>query len=151
MITKSLGFQSDLATILAGAGAHVVLAKYAGEDQQVSVAKFLSPDFPMPSAKTCLVKSLILPFSTGEIFKSFKVAKRPQNSHAIVNAAFRVKTGNQPDNIIESATMFFGALTSSPSGPVGPFHAAKTEEALKGQKVNTETFQKALNVLVTES
>merc|ERR1719487_133973 len=148
MITKTLGFQSDLATILSGAGAEIVLANDGGEEKKLLLSEFLTPSYPKPPAKSCLLQSVILPFSAGEIFKSFKVAKRSQNSHAIVNASFKVKKAG---DIIEDSTLFFGALVSSPSGPVGPFHATKTEEALKGQKITTATFQKALNTLATES
>mmetsp|Transcript_42768 Transcript_42768/g.110585 ORF Transcript_42768/g.110585 Transcript_42768/m.110585 type:complete len:1324 (+) Transcript_42768:67-4038(+) len=160
VMTKAQGFQSDLATILTGVGATVTLMKNKAETEDMPLDAFYSAQYQL--TPTTVLKSVFVPYlEAGEIFRSFKVAVRPQNSHAILNAAFRVKAAG---GSVASARLVFGALGSrgdapGPSDPEalgggtsgGPLRAPKTEEALAGKELSKATLEGALNALQTES
>mmetsp|Transcript_94727 Transcript_94727/g.277064 ORF Transcript_94727/g.277064 Transcript_94727/m.277064 type:complete len:1344 (+) Transcript_94727:54-4085(+) len=161
VMTKVKGFQSDLATILTGVGAKVSLLEgEEGKERELDADKFFSVEYQLP--KHALLKSIFVPFlEPGEVFRSFKAAVRPQNSHAVVNAAFRVK---MEGDAIERARLVFGAFGSrgdSPGPgepednkggmPGGPLRALRTEEVVAGKGVDGETLKKAVEALQTEA
>ena len=156
-MTKRRGFQSDLATILAGAGATVTVlngpegatpAKIVanGSERQLAVEKFFTPDLELPSE--ALLTSISVPFlQDGELFKTYRTAIRPINSHALTNAAFRVKMQKEPLQVA-SAQLVFGALESRESG--GPIRASGTEAAIVGKAPDEATLAAAVAALVAE-
>lgn len=77
----------------------------------------------------------------GEIFKSYRVALRHSNSHALVNAAFRVVFEGEK---VAKAVLFYGAL-----GGV-PIRAYKAEEALVGRDVNRDVISRVLHEVRNE-
>jgi len=160
VMTKAKGFQSDLATILTGVGAKAVVLRSKAEAEEVSLDEFFAVDFKL--TKTSVLKSVFVPFlEPGEVFRSFKTAVRPQNSHALVNAAFRVA---KEDKLIKSAWLVFGAFGSrgdspGPSEPEagkggtpgGPLRALQTEKAVAGQEFGEPALKKALEALQQEN
>ena len=84
---KYPSFVSDLNTILIGAGATVTYA----DAKDASTHSVLLEDFQNnDSLQRPILTALSIPFmsSTNEKFKTYKVALRYKNSHAILNAAF---------------------------------------------------------------
>jgi len=159
VMTKVKGFQSDLATILTGIGAKATVLRSKAEEEEVELDRFFAVDFDFP--KHALLKSIFVPFlEPGEIFRSFKTAVRPQNSHALVNAAFRVK---MEAGVVTTARLVFGAFgsrgdspgpsdpeTGKGGAPGGPLRALATEKALTGSTLQDDVLQKAIEALQSE-
>jgi xanthine dehydrogenase/oxidase len=81
--------------------------------------------------------------SPNQLVRSYKVRMRNEDSHPIINAAFRVQlTSGAP--VVEKAWLYLGGLAGL------PLHASKTEAALVGKPWNEETLAAALPVLKHE-
>jgi len=142
-MTKKKGFQSDLATILTGVGATVTVV--GADTAVVPLDVFFSEGYVLPP--TAVLTKVNVPYlAAGEVFRSYRTAIRPINSHALSNAAFTVKAEGET---IKSARMIFGAMESRPFG--GPVRASKTESAMVGQAVGEATLQAAQQALVSEA
>jgi xanthine dehydrogenase/oxidase len=81
-------FQSDMATILSAADARVQVVDVDGNVTTVSMEDFFAKDYG------ALVSLHIpAPPKNGEVLRTYKVMRRHQNAHAVVNAGFAVAVG----------------------------------------------------------
>jgi CO/xanthine dehydrogenase FAD-binding subunit len=105
VMAQTKAFASDLATILAGVGASVTVANPTAAPSTMNVLTFLATPMPLGS----LVQTIHVPFSAkGVFFCSYKVAVRPQNSHALVNAAFHLTISTA--NVVEHVRLIYGVV-----------------------------------------
>jgi xanthine dehydrogenase/oxidase len=126
-------FQSDIATIMSAAGATVTLVDATGAPKTLELTEF----FALP-AFTALV-SLQLPAASPALLRTYKVMRRHQNAHAVVNAGFSVlAVAPAADGAaglrLADATIVFGGLRPHPT------RARKTEALLKGKDISTEAM-----------
>ena len=78
-----------------------------------------------------------MPWSdAAEVLRIYKVAIRPQNSHALVNAGFRVKAGD--DGKITAATLVYGGV-----GQPHAIRASAAEKFMIGRTLNAIATDKA--------
>jgi len=137
MLANLHTFPSDLCIALMGLGAHVVVGRSSGE-QNLNLTDFVT--FNMTGY---VLKSIVVPLGLPlQTYKTFKVAIRNVNAHAIVNAAF-------------NAIVTKGVITNPPIIAYGNIQAkqvrmTKTEAALVNQPLNAATLQKVLTVLAVE-
>jgi xanthine dehydrogenase small subunit len=118
-------FPSDLFTVLAVLDATITLRRPSAPDSDETHPILQIPpiaDFP----EGCLLTSIFVPFTgAGEQVNTYKVARRFQNSHAIVNAGFLIGLdGNQR---VTRCRIVFGGLRSI------AWRAEPTEKAMVGQ------------------
>jgi len=143
-------FPSDLFTLFAAVGAQLVL-KTAGTSRSVKVIDFHQTEM----AADEIVYQLLLPTTPDhDVFDSYKVRARHQNSHPIVNAAFNFTLSapaqhsqwhaNPPT--ISNATLVIGGLTGN-----GIFVCPQTSNYLKGKALNADTLKGAVSVLDGEA
>eukprot|EP00656_Telonema_subtile_P016054 TRINITY_DN18458_c0_g1_i2.p1 TRINITY_DN18458_c0_g1~~TRINITY_DN18458_c0_g1_i2.p1 ORF type:complete len:1229 (+),score=349.19 TRINITY_DN18458_c0_g1_i2:15-3701(+) len=133
-------FVSDLNTIMIGAGASVEYANSMDSTTHTcSLEDFQSND----SLDRVILTSLTIPFMTPtEHFKTYKVALRYKNSHAILNAAFHAILDG--DTFV-SAELCYGGVKSKVT------RAHKTEALLVGKSATADaTLQTALACLEAE-
>jgi xanthine dehydrogenase/oxidase len=135
-------FPSDLFTVLAAFDATVTLRRPdAPSDDETHEILGLPPINAFPDG--CLVTSIHVPFArTDEIVNSYKVARRAQNSHAIINAAFSVRLDEK--KLICDCRLVFGGL-----GPIA-WRAGRTEQALAGKPWNQASLLQAQAILSKE-
>ena len=134
-------FPSDLFTVLTALGGSMTIGSASWPaPRRFSLPEFgVASDFPVDR----VVISIFIPFSRqDEHIRTYKVARRIQNSHPIVNAGFRVRLVD-PVQVAE-ATLVFGGIAAL------PVRAVKTESFLKGKPWNEATLQGALKVLGPE-
>ncbi|HEX6642206.1 MAG TPA: FAD binding domain-containing protein, partial [Thermoanaerobaculia bacterium] len=135
-------FPSDVYLVLATLGATITIAsrEFAGGQQTYPIMQLPAPN-DLPADAIAL--SFHLPWSNeAEQIETFKVSYREQNSHAIVNAGFRVSFGRKA--VVTEATLFIGGLAHLPS------KMTRTAALLVGKKWDDETLQLALNELADE-
>lgn len=139
-------FQSDMATIMVAAGASVQLLAADGTTTTTTLTNFFSMrDY------TALV-SLRLPApKSSTILRTYKVMRRHQNAHAVVNAGFSIATtaASSPGDIglLVSGTpvICYGGIVSFPA------RAPKTEALLVGKDWSKPaTLSLAINSLEAE-
>ncbi len=80
----------------------------------------------------------------GEYVQTYRIARRPQMSHPIVNAGFRFRLDAGGSVEADEATIIFGGLAAM------TYRAGKTEQFLAGKPWNQETLRSALAVLKQE-
>jgi xanthine dehydrogenase/oxidase len=134
-------FPSDVDTVLTALGAHVRVASLQFPNQ---FETFKIEGLPTPHAlpaDTVIVDFRIPLARTGEHIRTYKVAMRPQNAHAIVNAGFRVRIG---DERVTEAVLAFGGIDRR------TIRAKETEKELLGKSWGARTLRKALQVLHSE-
>jgi xanthine dehydrogenase/oxidase len=143
MMCRTQGFMSDLATVLMGAGAHVVFTVFAtGKSIEVDLHSFLhKADDAKVDKDAFLVTAVIIPhLAPNEHFRTYRQATRAVNAHALVNAAFRVSV--DASHTITAATFAFGCIDHA------PVYANAAEKAVLGHKVSDKTaIAKALSAL----
>ncbi len=141
---RGAGFPSDLFTVLAALGTTISIGsrEFAGGNQSFPLGA-------MPTTESLPADAVILNFDipftrSREFVQTYRIARRPQMSHPIVNAGFRCRVdagGRVPQGEI---TIVFGGLASM------HFHATHTEQALEGKPINEATLRAALDVLKQE-
>jgi len=139
---KSIPFPSDLFTVLAGLDATVTVISPSNRKPKVY------PILAFPSLESfpqgCVLVSIQIPLTEDhEYFESYKVARRPQNSHAIVNAAFRVLFGK--DGRVKRSRLVLGGIGST------ALAAVDTQQLLEGQPWSGELLKRALACLEAET
>jgi len=139
------GFVSALATLLAAADAtlHVVQAQGelppSNELVEMGVQQFLENSSSCPML---MVKVSIPAMPQNGRFLSWKVARRSQNAHAIVNAAFALTLHG---NVVTSARVVYGGIRGRAA------LAPNTQAALTGRDVTQqETLDVAMAALRAE-
>ncbi|PRP80730.1 hypothetical protein PROFUN_11470 [Planoprotostelium fungivorum] len=121
MLAHSRKFPSDLFCVMMGLNAKVTVV--TGESEQtIDLPTFMSKDMT-----GCLLKQLAVPkLNENEQFRSYKQALRHENSHALVNAAFRVKVEN---SVVSSVSIAYGGVLERTS------RASATENYLIGKNM----------------
>jgi xanthine dehydrogenase/oxidase len=109
---SSVPFASDLFMVLATLGATVDLMPSDPSKQLQSVPVLELPDFDsMPGGY--VLTSVYLPLTRPqEYVKTYKVARRVQNAHALVNAGFRIHFDGNGN--VEDASIVFGGIGGMP-------------------------------------
>lgn len=137
-------FPSDLFTVLSALGTQITIVseQYEGGSKQFSL-------IDMPATELLPEDAVIVCFDIpytrqGEYLQTYRIARRPQMAHPIVNAGFRVTLDVddrvQPNEI----TLVYGGLATM-------IHRCQvTERFLEGKKWNGETLHAALEVLKKE-
>jgi len=145
-MAKTRGFLSDLATILLGANASVVISSRDGR-QTLSMEEFLaSPDWTYGQ----VLESVLIPWTIqGQYYNSYKTALRPTHSHAYVNAAFNFVI-DEKKKIIDKAICAFGGVMEEDKAGSHAQRAKRTEAILTGAPLNNATLKKAVNELKSE-
>jgi xanthine dehydrogenase small subunit len=135
-------FPSDVYLVLATLGASITIASQAfdGGDRTYPIMDLPAPADLPPDA---IARSIHLPYSNdSEQIETFKVSYREQDSHAIVNAGFRVSF--EKDGTVRAATLFFNGLANLPS------RMTKTEALLAGARWDDATLRHALDQIAEE-
>jgi len=136
-------FPSDLFTVLAALGASVTIgSSFWRQGRRFSMLEFAAAsDLPADY----VVLSVVIPFSRrNEFVRSYKVARRLQNAHAIVNAGLRVRMTESGMVATDGATIVIGGIAAV------PIRAARTEALLERKPWRDATLQEALRILGAE-
>lgn len=137
-------FPSDLFTAMSALGTRVTLASdsYSGGRKQFDLID-IPPTEEWPA--DALIVSFEIPYTARkEYVQTYRIARRPQMAHPIVNAGFRVKLDDkgmiQPGGI----TLIYGGLATM------IIRLTKTESFLAGKTFNATTLNAALSELQKE-
>ena len=137
-------FPSDLFTVLSTLGTtiHIGSQEYKG-----GVGSF--PLDAMPASEELPADAIILSFHipysrSREFVQTYRIARRLQMSHPIVNAGFRVRLNADGEVEAGETIMMFGGLATM------IYRAAKTEQFLTGKAWTQETLRLTLAVLKQE-
>lgn len=149
---KGIPFPSDLFTALTALNVGVTVGLATGGRARtfktvLDFAEAYNTDKDQATAQKLadygVVLALQIPFSQpNEYVQSYKLARRIQNSHAIVNACCSVIL--EGEVTAKSAALVFGGIL-----PLA-FHAAQTEKFLAGKSWSEATLCDALDVLGKE-
>lgn len=135
-------FPSDLYTVLATLGTMINIGsqEYTGGSKDFSLAEMPAiPDLP----EDAVILSFYIPYTPPhEYVQTYRIARRVQMAHPIVNAGFRFRLKDNAQ--IEEASIVYGGLASLNS------RAPKTEQFLIGKAIDKETLKSALGVLKKE-
>ncbi len=137
-------FPSDLFTVLATLGTKITIASetYSGGQKECLLID-MPPTEQLP--EDSIIVSFDIPFSRkGECLQTYRIARRPQMAHPIVNAGFRVKLNDAGEIEPGEVTIIYGGLATM------IHRAVKTEEVLHGKKWNAETWKALLAKLKEE-
>lgn len=148
----NFGFLSDLWLVLGALGATVTVSSSGGRD--VYPALELPEDGDLP--KDALYESIQIPYTrAGDHVQTFKIRKRVDDCHAIVNAGFRVRI--EDGQVAEARLVYNGihaeyGADAAPHGavPFTPITLPETEELLLGRAWNEDTLEEALKSLSDE-
>ncbi|XP_065844418.1 uncharacterized protein [Oscarella lobularis] len=134
-------FPSDVMTIMQAAGVSLNIADSSGS-KSYDVAGFLQLDM---SDK--VIVSMVIPYGdSNECFETYKIMSRHQNTHAFVNAGFRLALST-------AGTTIAGKEISIVYGGIGPhtFEATSTQSYLVGKDLaSPDTLKGALSCLSSE-
>ncbi len=146
-------FQSDIATIMTAAGATIQLADAKGALTKHTLTEF----YAMAPADVTMIVSLTIPASSTGLLRTYKVMRRHQNAHAVVNAGFdfpstsvSMATADSEDGearlvVTAAPVLVWGGLKPYPT------RATKTEAMLVGKNLATQaTLKLALSSLEAE-
>lgn len=135
-------FPSDIYLLFTTLGASITIAshKFKGGSRTFEMLELPEPG-ALPKDAVCV--GFHIPYTTAdEHVQTYKIAARNQNSHAIVNAGFRVALTDKGK--ILRAVICYGGLAPMTLRMTG------TEDYLKGRTWNEETLKGALDVLARE-
>jgi indole-3-acetaldehyde oxidase len=145
MMAAAQAFPSDLATILLGAGATATIASSSASSAAASMrtVDLLVLLQSGGVAQGELLVSITVPApEPATLFKTYRVAVRPQNAHALLNAAFRVKLDTATGSIVEDAVLVIGGVDAP--------HAQRmsaTEKCLVGKQLRATNYKDLAAVL----
>ncbi len=135
-------FPSDLFTVLASLGTTINIASDTYQDGQ---SQFLLIDMP-PSEQLpedAIIISFEIPYTRkNEYVQTFRIGRRPQMAHPIVNAGFRVHF--KDDGTVDDIMMIYGGLATM------IHRVVKTEEVFYGKKWDDALLQAAIAKLKKE-
>ncbi len=137
-------FPSDLFTVLATLGATVSVrsTRFEGGERTFELDE-LPPLEDLPS--DALFVRFQIPWSRpGEFVQTFRVARRPQMAHPIVNAGFRCRLDAEGRAIAGEVVVVFGGLASCNA------RMPEIEATLAGRRWDSATLREALPALITE-
>ncbi|KAG0560330.1 hypothetical protein KC19_10G172500 [Ceratodon purpureus] len=155
VMAQKFAFESDLATILLGAGALVKVVTLT-EGSEPSVAEMPLDDFLAKGTlnEDGLLQSVYIPLISDSktdskiVFKSYRGAPRPYgNAVSYGNAAFlaNVSRNEKDETVIESVRLAFGAF-----GTNHAIRAFKVEELLKGKALSLSLIKESVALLKKE-
>eukprot|EP00931_Biecheleriopsis_adriatica_P115532 TRINITY_DN91318_c0_g1_i1.p1 TRINITY_DN91318_c0_g1~~TRINITY_DN91318_c0_g1_i1.p1 ORF type:complete len:1349 (-),score=270.27 TRINITY_DN91318_c0_g1_i1:87-4088(-) len=138
MLTRgSPSFQSDVATVLATAGAKIeVLDLSTGMQTTLSTSDLLNSD----GAILVLSMEIPKPSAGRTVFQTFKTAQRAAFAHAIVNFGARLTFEKDELTVVDAHVIVGGATKHL-------LEALETASVLKGKKLNQDTFAAAVEAL----
>ncbi len=135
-------FPSDLFTVLATLGTSVTIlsSKYEGKRQSFELVDMpIAEDLPADA----ILESFNIPYTKEhEYVQTYRIARRPQMAHAVVNAGFRCSLTNDR-RVSEISLIYAGLATCNGRLP-------ETERWLKGKSWDEPTLRGALEVLRNE-
>lgn len=138
-------FPSDLYTILTTLGTIVRIGsqEYPNGPKEYALAEIPAVrDLPQDA----VIVSFHLPYtSPHEYVQTYRIARRVQMAHPIVNAGFRFRLSGKGKAAIEDAVVVYGGLASLNC------RMPKTEQHLLGKPLNQDTLKSALYVLKNEA
>jgi xanthine dehydrogenase/oxidase len=137
-------FPSDLFVVLSGLGTKV---KIASKTYDGGSKEFLLIEMPPVTAwpEDALILSFEIPYTkANEYVQTYRIARRPQMAHPIVNAGFRVSLSQDGKVEPGEITIIFGGLATM------IYRAGKTEQFLTGKPWNADTWKAVLPVLRDE-
>ncbi|CAM6091193.1 unnamed protein product [Calypogeia fissa] len=148
ILARNHGFDSDLATILLGAGAEVTVASAEGRSK-IPLEEFFSQGRLEPGK---ILTSIHIPswsnLSTPEAkvsFKTYRISCRPNgNSLAYINAAF-LAIVDESALVVTDLKLAFGAFGGSHA-----IRARKTEKLIVGKPISPAGLLEAIKVLKVE-
>src|SRR5262249_41150891 len=135
---------SDLFTIMAALGTTVVVRsnRFAGGTRRFAVED-LAPLGDL--ADDAVFLGFQIPWTRpDEYVRRFRVARRPQMAHPIVNAGFRCRLDATGRAIAGEVAVVFGGLASCNA------RMSRTEQALAGRRWDSATLEDVLAVLEDE-
>lgn len=137
-------FPSDVFTTLAALGAILTAASASWKKpKSFPLDEYVSEKLPADFMLTGI--SVPLPRNDSpEWYQVYKVARRSQNSHSLVNAGLRVRLDHQNQMAAGSATFIFGGISDR------PVRARETETWMEGKPWTEETLRGVLPVLQKE-
>lgn len=124
VMARNLGFLSDLAPILQGAGASVEVLSKSGKVSKMDVETFLSGSNDFNDGD--LIISVSIPKMESGVFRTYRSAVRPGNCHAILNTSMYVNSASK----IEKCTLVFNGVMAPDVKGSRPVRASKTEAFL---------------------
>jgi xanthine dehydrogenase/oxidase len=137
-------FPSDLFTILATLGTSITIGSldYDGRSKTFALTQMPAMAELPPDA---IILYFDIPFTRSrEFVQTYRIARRVQMAHPIVNAGFRVRLSESGQIEKGEATIVYGGLASLNC------RAGKTEEFLSGKEWDEGTLKSALAVLKKE-
>lgn len=148
----NLGFLSDVWMVLATLGARVTVSWSEGRESYPVLEIPKEGDLP----KDAIYESVQIPYTrAGDHVRTFKIRKRVDDCHAIVNAGFRVRI--EGDEVTEARIVYNGiraqyGADAAPHGavPFTPITLPETEELLAGRTWDEDTLEAALSCLSDE-
>jgi xanthine dehydrogenase/oxidase len=137
-------FPSDLLTVMGALGATVSIGSQEYDDGIREYALMRMPDVDaLP--EDAVILFFRLPFTRSrEYVQTYRVARRLQMSHPIVNAGFRCQLNESGRPVSGQVSIVYGGLDRI------AWRAKETERLLAGRPWNQETLQSALAVLKQE-
>ena len=151
-IATNLGFLSDMVLVLATLGAKVTVSSQSGSQEHEILE--LPTDDELP--KDAIYESFRIPYTQErEYVRTFKIRRRNEDSHAIVNAGFWVRFDAEM-RVADCRIVYNGIkadykLESTTYGlKFHPITVEETRAALLGKAWNEDTLREALTTLVSE-
>jgi xanthine dehydrogenase/oxidase len=133
-------FPSDLFTCLVTLGGKITLVTPDGSGPKTYTGLEMPPVNSFDHG--FVIKKIFIPFTQADtLIKTYKVSRRFQNAHAVINAGFRFEVQN---DVIVKAIMVFGGVSRI------AIRASETERSIEGLKWTMATFSNALKVLDQE-
>eukprot|EP00939_MAST-03C_sp_MAST-3C-sp1_P001680 g1680.t1 len=154
VMARTMGFLSDIAPILWGAGALLEIydAGRTRKVRTVDLDTFFEDRASFSKERGDLIVTVRIPVVNGKrsVFRSYRSAIRPINCHAIANAAM-CATFQDGGTVVEDARIVFNGLHVHDDPNSTPLRARKTETFLKGKcVVDRDVYGGALKVLSDE-
>ena len=135
-------FPSDVYLVLATLVASITIAS-SSFDGGTRTYPIMALPAPAGLPSDAIARSIHLPYSNeSDQIETFKVSYREQDSHAIVNAGFRVSF--EKGGRVRDATLFFNGLATLPS------RMTRAEAVLAGTRWDEATLQRALDEIAAE-
>jgi xanthine dehydrogenase small subunit len=151
-IGTNLGFLSDIVLMLATLGATVTVS--SAESSKTYPVLDLPTEEQLP--KSAIYQSFFIPCTDERtLVRSFKIRRRNEDCHALVNAGFLVQF-DENDTVQDCSIVYNGIkadyeLESTKYGlRFHPITVDKTRELLIGRKWNQATISAALSMLASE-
>jgi xanthine dehydrogenase/oxidase len=135
-------FPSDLMTVLVSLGARIGIRNPADPEREHVYPLLAMPPLSVFTNGLVLTRILIPFTNSATIVQTYKVARREQNAHALVNAGFSFDFGDSIE--VTRAVLIFGGIARI------TIAAPRTAAFLMGKRWTRETFESARALLRKE-